>query len=469
MSTDMWSVIRFVVPSFGTALLAPLLDATDAAVIGRFGSVLDLAALSPAMASCDIICLCFLFLSAATSQKMAVARGSQQYASARTTLAELCCFAICCGLAVSCFMLWNYHRVLGVLVNPETLAAVAAPAAAYMRIRAVAFPVQLLQLVLSAACFGALRDTVTPFRATALGGAVNLMLDIILIAGLGLGTVGAATATAAGQLVAVLLLTHALRSNRRFDPARKAESFRKTSDELPLLTSPLGWLRSLRPARMLPLIAFAAPFMFFQFMQVVLMTFETRMGSAFGAMSLAAHQITYSMWRPLISLGNPIMDAGLSLLPAEKAMGGAAGRDRVRGLAQAIFLVAVGLSIATGALGFVLCRYMPIMFTANVAVAKEAASLALPASLSILALAFWYCNQGLMLATGRARFLALLYVWNIIYFVAGSSIVVACRLALYHSWCVFASMHVIFALIVSVVLRLPNGVFYRARVAQMQH
>merc|ERR1719195_1421360 len=343
MSKNVRTVVQFVVPGLGTALLAPLLDATDAAIVGRFASVVDLASLSPAVASFDILGLCFLFLSAATAQQLSVTRGNKQYASARSTLADMCCFTVVCGLASSCFMLWNHHRALAMLTSPETLAAVAVPAAAYMHIRALAFPVQLLQLTLSAACMGALHDTVTPLRACMAGAATNLTLDIILIAGLGLGTVGAALGTASGNLVAVSMLAYALRNNRRFEPAFKAKSLRKTPRELPLLSSPLSWIRSLRPARMLPVIKVAAPMMFFAVMQVVLMSFEVRMGSAFGAMSLAAHQIAYSIWRPIICLGNPIMEAGLSLLPAEKAKGGAAVRVRVRGLAQAILLVAFGL------------------------------------------------------------------------------------------------------------------------------
>jgi len=465
MSKDVASVVRFVVPGLGTALLAPMLDATDAAVVGRFGSVVDLAALSPAMAACDMTWLLFMFLSATTAKKMALARGSQDYASARNTLADMCCLAVCCGLAISGFMLLNCHRVLGALVSPTALSAIAAPAAAYIGIRALAFPVQMLQLVLSAACFSALQDTVTPLRATAAGGLVNLVLDLVLIAGLGLGTVGAATATVSGQLVAIALLARALRSNQGFQAAGRHSA--GAAGAPPLLSSPAAWLQSLRPARMLPLIVFAAPFMSFQVMQVVLMSFETRMGSAFGAMSLAAHQITYSIWRPLISLGDPIMQAALSLVPAQLAKGSTEGRDRAKGLAQAILLVAAGLGVASGLLGLLLCKCLPSMFTANAAVAAEAAGLAVPMMLSVMALSIWHCNQGLMLATGRARLLAVLYTWNVFYFVTGSSVVLACNLALYHSWSVFASMHAIFALIVSVVLRLPKGIFSRVQKASV--
>mmetsp|Transcript_23493 Transcript_23493/g.58456 ORF Transcript_23493/g.58456 Transcript_23493/m.58456 type:complete len:591 (-) Transcript_23493:107-1879(-) len=462
LSEDIMTVVRFVVPGIGTALLAPMLDTTDAAVIGRFGSVVDLAALSPAMAACDMTGLLFTFLAAVTAKKMALARGSNDYALARATLADICCLAVCCGLAISAFMLLNCHGVLGALVSPTALAAIAGPAAAYIGVRAMAFPVQMLQLVLSAACASALQDTVTPLRATAVGGLVNLALDVILIAGFGWGTVGAATATVSGQVIAVALLVRALRINRGFNAAGK-DSKNAIEETEPLLPSPVAWLRSLRPARMLPLIRFAAPFMSFQMMQVLLMSFETRMGSAFGALSLAAHQITYSIWRPLICLGDPIMQAALSLVPTHLARGGASGRAGARRLAQAILVVAAGLGLSTGVLGFALGKALPTLFTADLAVAKEAAGLALPMMLSVMGLSIWHCNQGLMLATGRAKLLAVLYAWNVFYFVSGSTFVLTRGLQLYHSWYVFATMHIIFSLIISVVLRLPGGVFSKVQ------
>jgi len=460
LSADVGDVLRLVVPGVGTALLAPMLDATDAAVVGGFGSVTDLAALSPAMAACDMTGLLFTFLAATTAHMLAIAKGRQDYEAARNSLSDACCLAVCCGLAIAFLMLTQTQAVLRVLISPAAFAATATPAAAYIYVRALGFPAQMLQLVLSSACCSALQDTVTPLRATARGGLVNLALDLVLIAGLGLGTVGAAVATVSGQLVAVAILIRALRNNCGFQASGEDSC---ALDVPPLLSSPATWLRSVKPSRMFPLIRYAAPFMSFQVMQVLLMTFETRMGSAFGAMSLAAHQITYSVWRPLICLGDPIIQAALAFVPAQLASNSRVGRRRARELATAILVVAAGLGVVSGLVGFALCTFLPPMFTANLAVAKEAAGLALPMVASIIALSIWHANQGLMLATGRARLLAALYAWNVFYFVTMSGFVLRNGLTLYHSWVVFASMHAIFALVVSVVLRLPRGVLARVQ------
>jgi len=210
-------------------------------------------------------------------------------------------------------------------------------------------------------------------------------------------------------------------------------------------------------------VRYAAPFMSFQFMQVVLMGIETRVHTVFGPASLAAHQIIYSIWRPLICLGDPIMQAALAMLPAHLAAGAAAGRARARELAVAILKVAVGLGAVSGLVGFVLGVGLPPLFTADAAVVSESVGLALPMVASVASLTIWHCNQGVMLASGRARLLAALYVWNIVYYSAAALLVVRSGLTLYHAWWVWASMHAIFSIIVSVVLRLPGGTFAAAR------
>lgn len=458
LADNLGAVLRFVVPALGSAMLAPLLDATDALVVGRFGSTVDLAALSPSMAASDMIWLLFTFLSATTANMLARARGRGDFASARNMLSDACCLAVCCGVVVGSLVAANCGSVLKLLISPAALAATAGPAAAYIYVRAFFFPVQLLQLVLSAACFSALQDTVTPLRASALGGLANLVIDLVLIAGCGLGCVGAAIGTVSGQLVAVALLVRALRRNHGFGTSSEASH---SKEALSLLASPRTWLQSLRAERMKPLLAFAAPFLTFQLMKVLLMTFETRMGSAFGPTSLAAHQVTYSMWRFLITLCDPIMQAAQALVPVHYATGTAAGRLRARELGQATLVVAVALGLLSGVLGLAFSAWLPPIFTPDATVVKEATGLALPMAASVVALSVWHCNEGLMLATGRARLLAGLYTWNVLYFTTGSHVVLSNGLKLFHSWVVFASMHAIFALMISVVLRLPGGLFFR--------
>jgi len=135
-----------------------------------------------------------------------------------------------------------------------------------------------------------------------------------------------------------------------------------------------------------------------------------------------------------------------------------AGRARARDLSRALLAVAAAFGLLSGALGAAMMRTLPFAFTSNAAVAGEAVSLMGPLVLSVMALSIWHCNEGLMLATGRAPLLSVMYAWNVFFFTTGSYVVLSRGLTLWHSWCVFASMHVTFATVVSIVLRLPGGV-----------
>lgn len=471
---NLGAVLRFVVPALGAAMLTPLLDTTDAIIVGRFGSVVDLAALSPSMCAADMLWLLFVFLAATTVNGLARARGRKDFAGARRMLSDSCCLAVCIGVLAGGLVITNLDTVVKLLISPAALAATAGPASAYITLRAFFFPVQLLQLVLAAACFSGLQDTMTPLKASVVGGFANLTVDLILIAGMGLGCLGAAAGTVAGQVSAVLILAHRLRRARSFeggDETQKQEvraalmqqPGQEKVEALPLLSSPVVWLGSLRRDRMMPLLAFAAPFLTFQLMKVGLFGIETRMGSAFGPISLAAHQIQYTQWRFLISLCDPIMQAAQALVPVHFAAGTDEGRQRARELGQAITVVSITMGLLSAALGLGMSHWLPPLFTTNGSVAAEAASLAIPSAISVAALSVWHCNEGLMLATGRAKLLAILYTWNTAYFAGGSYYILTSGKNLYDLWVLSGSMHFIFSVVVSIVLRLPRGLFHKPR------
>lgn len=451
---DVRTVFRFVVPACGTAMLGPSLDAICAAIVGQFASIIDLAALGPTSAGCSIFFLLFTALGATVINSLAKARGRGDFEGARNTLSDACCLAVCCGLTVGTSVVVFCNTLLSVLVSPAALAAISIPAAAYMKIRAMAFPVQLLQLVFSAACLSALQDTVTPLRASAFGGVTGVVVSAVLIAGCKLGCVGAAVGTVAGQLVAVAVLAGRLRRSLSFDHTGADP----TAVGQPLLSSPFVWLSSLRRHRMMPMLVTAAPFVTFQLMKVLLMGFETRMGSAFGPMSLGAHQIMDSIWRFLIIIGDPIMQAAQALVPMHFVAGTLQGRLRAQSLGNATLCVAATLGLLSGAAALFMGRTLPFCFTSNLGVAREAVGLTVPMVASVIALSGWHCNEGLMLATGRARLLAGLYAWNVFYFTTATRFVLNHGLTLFHSWSVFASMHTIFTIIVNVVLRMPGGI-----------
>lgn len=446
-------MLKLVLPALGTAALGPLLGATDAAVIGRFGSLADLAALSPATCAIDIVGLLLSFLPAATVTKLAGARGRADFAAARSMLSDSCCLAVCVGAALTLIMSAGCRLWLSALTSPATFGVISGPATAYVRVRALAWPAQMLQMVFSAACVSALQDTKTPLYAAAVGGIANLALDLAFVRYLGLGCAGVAAATVMGQLIALILVARALRRSFGFDAGAK-------EDGLPLLQGPSMWLASLRPSRMMPLLAFAGPFLLFKTLQMVLFSLETRMGTEFGALSLAAHQVTYSMWKLLILLGLPLLDAGQALVSEPFASGTAAGLERARGLARATLVLAAAMGVTSGVVSFAACTYLPPLFSSDAQVIQLAKSFAVPMAMSNTVFPVWFANEGLMYATGRASMMSLMYCWNLTFYFTGSRVVLGRGLSIFYSWVNFASMHVIFVALVSIVLRLPGGLLH---------
>ena len=108
------------------------------------------------------------------------------------------------------------RRVLvGGFLGAGAESGIFAPACAYLRIRALAAPAATATLVGAGVCFG-LGDQITPVRAIAAAGAVNVVGDLLLIGPCGLGLSGAAAATALANYAAAAMVVGPLW--RRYRP-----------------------------------------------------------------------------------------------------------------------------------------------------------------------------------------------------------------------------------------------------------
>jgi len=115
------------------------------------------------------------------------------------------------GAAVAlALLLGALALVAGVLIAPAIAALSASPRAGhfagqYLALRSLGAPVVLAYAALREASYGQ-GDSRTPMRASLVGNAVNLMLDLVLIVGLGLGVRGAAVAAMCGNLTELAVL-----------------------------------------------------------------------------------------------------------------------------------------------------------------------------------------------------------------------------------------------------------------------
>lgn len=79
----------------------------------------------------------------------------------------------------------------------------------YSRVRILGAPASIAAMVLQAACLGA-RDSVTPLGVVLVASALNAGGDWLTVCRLGMGVFGAGAATAAAEVVSMVLLGFAV-------------------------------------------------------------------------------------------------------------------------------------------------------------------------------------------------------------------------------------------------------------------
>lgn len=192
-------LLRFSIPLLGIGLASPALGLIDTAVVGRHAGSLQLAALAPSVALVDIIAYLFRGLGVATTSYVATAIACNDVEQENRAVRNALIFATFFGVAAGLVILVGCEPMLLLLGGAgETSRLVLGDAAAYARVRAVGMPIGLAFMVLQAS-FLAARDWRPPTAAAVVACLANLIGDLILVAWLRLGVVGAAIATVLAQ------------------------------------------------------------------------------------------------------------------------------------------------------------------------------------------------------------------------------------------------------------------------------
>ena len=187
-------IIRIGLPALGALAADPLVSLVDTAFVGRLGAA-ALAAVAIASAIYVAVFAVFNFLEYAVTPLVAQAIGSGDRAEAgRYTVAALVVSAAGGTIAATVLIVFSdpLLRVFG--AGPEVVES----ATTYLRIRALGVPA-LLVILVGHGAFRGYQDTRTPLMVTLGLNTVNLVLDPILIFGLGWGVAGAAWATVVAQ------------------------------------------------------------------------------------------------------------------------------------------------------------------------------------------------------------------------------------------------------------------------------
>lgn len=274
--------------------------------------------------------------------------------------------------------MYGYSWLQAVGTDPAVLPL----AAQYLAIRSLATPAVLVMNACQGACLGQ-QDTLTPMWICGIATLINIVGDIGLVFGAGMGVAGAALATAGAQVCAAGLIVWRVWQNGKL-PTR-----------VPLVWPKIPQFDSLKPffSVAATLIARTAVGMVAYFAMAVV---ATRLGTV-GA---ASHQVAMQIFWFISFFPEPLSMAAQSLIAKERGIPSAAKK-------WAWLLVRQGLGF-----GFILAAavagalyFAPGMFTTDAAVHAGVQSLAPLGAIAMAICSVMMMFDGISIGAGTFRHL----------------------------------------------------------------
>lgn len=278
------AILAFALPALGALAADPLVSVVDTAFVGRLGTE-ALGALGVNAGIFSLAFLVFNFLAYGTTPLVATALGDGRRAEAGRLVSAALGIAVVLGM-VAALLLWGLAETLVAWMGAE--GSLVDATLVYLRVRLFAAPAVLLVTVGHGA-FRGYGDTRTPLWITLALNAVNLVLDPLLIFGLGWGLAGAAWSTVVAQWCGALVFVWALRRG-----------------PVALLRPGLGDVgRLLGVGSILSVRTFALVFA---------LTAATSLATRLGEVSIAAHQVASQLWLMFALFVDAFAMAGQSLV-----------------------------------------------------------------------------------------------------------------------------------------------------------
>lgn len=401
---------KFYVPCLALWISGPLLSLVDTASVGLSAAqgqgASQLGALGPATTFIDGATYLFAFLNVATTNlyASAIARNASRRKDAVDpriagdgvvrTAAKI---ALICGAFLVALLFKAGRTLLGIYIggDPAESASIVNPATNYVHIRALSMPTTLLAGVLQAALLGA-KDSVTPLIAVVATTIVNVVGDLALVCGKGMGVAGAAVATLLAQWAGTIAM---LRPAKRelLAPGGRREALEKF---------PEGKVSSRS------FLAFAAPVLTLILGKLAAFGVMTHVAASLpGEATLAAHQIVLSLFFFVSPFLEVISQTAQAFLPQFFTH-----RDDVRygRKADALSSWLLRLGVAVGAVVACLAasvpKFFPQILTNDPGVQAAVRPLALPLVLGALLTAPVAVSEGILLAKRELGYLAGVYV-----------------------------------------------------------
>ncbi|WP_405018649.1 MATE family efflux transporter [Kitasatospora sp. NBC_00070] len=369
-------ILALAVPAFGALVAEPLFLMADSAIVGHLGTA-QLAGLGIAGAVLSTVTGVFVFLAYATTAAVARRIGAGDRRAAVQQGIDGIWLALLLSVGVVALTVPFAPLAVDLLGASPT----AAPyAVSYLRISALGIPAVLLVLAATGVLRG-LQDTRTPLRVAIAGFAANLLLNLALVYGAGLGVAGSAWGTVLAQtgMAAVYVLV-VVRGARREGAGLRPDlpGIRACARAGgPLLVRTL----SLRGVLMI----------------------ATAVAATLGDVQVAAHQIAMTIWVFLAFVLDAIAIAGQAIIGRYLGAADVPGtRAATRRMIEWGLLVGVLLGLL-----LVLTRplYVPL-FSADPVVRQQLSDVLLLVALTEPVAGVVFVLDGVLMGAGDGRYLA---------------------------------------------------------------
>ena len=199
-------ILNLAIPSLISLAIDPLMTIADTAFVGRYSAPNDpfpLAGLGSAAALLVFSFYVFNFLATATAPLVANRRAANDELGATVVGGQALSLAIVLGSCLCIILLIYQGPLLQIMGTGVTGVEADNYAKQFLSIRALAAPAVLLCSASNGVMRGYL-DTKTPTIILLGSNMINLLLDVILVAQLGMGPRGAGIATTVAEWIAAL-------------------------------------------------------------------------------------------------------------------------------------------------------------------------------------------------------------------------------------------------------------------------
>jgi putative MATE family efflux protein len=370
-------ILALALPTFATLVSEPLLLLVDSAVVGHLGTA-PLAALGLSSNVLTVLVGLSIFLAYSTTGTVARRLGAGDRLAALTGGLDGLVLAVGVGVVLAVALELALPLVVGLYgVEP----AVAALATTYLRVAALGLP-SVLVLLAGTGVLRGLQDARTPLVVVVAANLANVVLNVTLVYGVGLGIAGSALGTLIAQTgAAAVVVTVVVRRSRA-----------------------AGATMALRPGGILAVAQTGGWLVVRTALLQAAVTTNTLVAAALGAVTLAAHQVVGGLWTLLAFALDAVAIAGQALIGS--ALGGgdvALGRALTRRM--------LGWGLVSGlAFGLVLVVARPAyvgLFTPDPEVQQLVSRVVLVVALQAPLAGIVYVLDGILIGAGDARYLAL--------------------------------------------------------------